>query len=89
MIEFADASRKSGKSQALSAQAASLGRDDPVHANVLQQLSKETGWRVDEIEALYKRIMSELAASSSVHDYLFILVPKRIKRIVGRSRHSA
>jgi hypothetical protein len=52
------------------------------HAHVIEQLSKESDRPVKDIEPLYADILAQLRANASIHDYLAILVSKRIKSIL-------
>ncbi|MGZ3238772.1 MAG: DUF3562 domain-containing protein [Burkholderiaceae bacterium] len=52
------------------------------HAHVIDQLSKEVDRPVKEIEPLYEDILTQLRAKATIHDYLAILVSKRVKYIL-------
>jgi hypothetical protein len=52
------------------------------HAHVIDQLSKEIDRPVKEIEPLYEDILTQLRANAVIHDYLAILVSKRVKYIL-------
>jgi hypothetical protein len=53
-----------------------------VHNHVIEQLADEVDHPVTTVKALYEDILAQMQDRATIHDYLPILVSKRVKHIL-------
>ncbi len=58
--------------------------DQGKHKNVIERLAVELGRSVPDVAPLYEEVLAGMRNQARIQDYLPILVPKRVRKLLKR-----